>query len=126
MSLGFTGLIAFFILATQRAVLSSLRLMRPKFTLMKKKVWSRRGHCRSARAGARIVNRKLTYDRDKQQFIVPGKLSLTENNGETLSAANTIIDNELEKGRFNDCAWKPNQWAHAGRKRRARRYFAGA
>ena len=25
----------------------------------------------------------LSYDRDKQQFIVPGKLSLTENNGET-------------------------------------------
>ena len=60
-----------------------------------------RGNVEARATGHALRTESLSYDRDKQQFIVPGKLSLSENNGETLSAANAIIDNALEKGRFN-------------------------
>ena len=62
---------------------------------------SARGNVEARAQNRSLRAESLSYDRDKQQFIVPGKLSLTENNGETLSAANAIIDNALEKGRFN-------------------------
>ena len=56
-----------------------------------------------ARAQGRVLSTKaLTYDREKAQLTVPGPMSLTESNGDKISAANAIIDNELEKGRFND------------------------
>ena len=60
-----------------------------------------RGNVEARATGHALRTESLSYDRDKQQFIVPGKLSLTEKNGETLSAANAIIDNALEQGRFN-------------------------
>ena len=62
---------------------------------------SARGNVEARAQNRSLRAESLSYDRDKQQFIVPGKLSLTENNGETLRAANAIIDNALEKGRFN-------------------------
>jgi LPS-assembly protein len=56
-----------------------------------------------ARAQGRILSTQaLTYDREKAQLTVPGMMSLTESNGDKINAANAIIDNELEKGRFND------------------------
>ena len=56
-----------------------------------------------ARAQGRVLSTEaLTYDREKAQLTVPGPMSLTESNGDKISAANAIIDNELEKGRFND------------------------
>ena len=56
-----------------------------------------------ARAQGRVLSTDaLTYDREKAQLTVPGPMSLTESNGDKISAANAIIDNELEKGRFND------------------------
>ena len=60
-----------------------------------------RGNVEARATGRALRTESLSYDRDKQQFIVPGKLSLTEKNGETISAANAIIDNALEQGRFN-------------------------
>ena len=60
-----------------------------------------RGNVEARATSHALHTENLSYDRDKQQFIVPGKLSLTEKNGETLSAANAIIDNDLEQGRFN-------------------------
>ena len=56
-----------------------------------------------ARADGRLLaTERLTYDREKAQLTVPGPMSLTESSGDKISAASAIIDNELEKGRFND------------------------
>ncbi|NBR79823.1 MAG: LPS-assembly protein LptD, partial [Alphaproteobacteria bacterium] len=66
-----------------------------------KGIISARGNVEARAQNRSLRAESLSYDRDKQQFIVPGKLSLTEKNGETISAANAIIDNALEQGRFN-------------------------
>jgi LPS-assembly protein len=56
-----------------------------------------------ARAQGRVLSTEaLTYDRQKAQLVVPNAMSLTESNGDKISAANAIIDNALETGRFND------------------------
>ena len=76
------------------------------------------------RVGARLSTEALTYDREKAQLTVPGPISLTESNGDKISAANAIIDVELKKGRFNGVIMTQSSGREGAC--RARRCFAGA
>ncbi len=61
-----------------------------------------RGDVEARAGGSLLATERLTYDREKALLTVPGPMSLTESTGDKISAASAIIDNELEKGRFND------------------------
>ena len=61
-----------------------------------------RGNVEARADGRLLATERLTYDREKAQLTVPSPMSLTESSGDKISAASAIIDNELEKGRFND------------------------
>ena len=61
-----------------------------------------RGNVEARADGRLLATELLTYDREKAQLTVPAHISLTESNGDKISAASAIIDNELEKGFFSD------------------------
>ena len=61
-----------------------------------------RGNVEARADGRLLATERLTYDREKAQLTVPAPMSLTESNGDKISATSAIIDNELEKGHFND------------------------
>ena len=103
MSLGFTGLIALFALAAPHAVAEPASLDAAEIYLDEEKgLVSARGNVEARADGRLLATERLSYDREKALLIVPGPLSLTERNGEKISASGAVIDNELEKGRFTD------------------------
>ena len=55
-----------------------------------------------AQAGSRLLKAQaLTYDRNKEQLTIPGALTLIDGANETITAKSGLIDNALEKGRFD-------------------------
>ena len=55
-----------------------------------------------AQAGSRLLKAQaLTYDRIKEQLTIPGALTLIDGANETITAKSGLIDNALEKGRFD-------------------------
>ncbi|MCH1464504.1 MAG: LPS assembly protein LptD, partial [Alphaproteobacteria bacterium] len=53
-------------------------------------------------ASSRLTTDGLTYNQNTQQLTIAEGLRLTDKNGDTIIAASGVLDNALEKGRFDN------------------------
>ena len=63
---------------------------------------SAKGDVEFSGARSRLTTDSLTYNQDTQQLTLPDGLRLTDENGDIIIAASGVLDNALEKGRFDN------------------------
>lgn len=63
---------------------------------------SAKGDVEFSGAGSRLTTDSLTYNQNTRQLTLTDGLRLIDENGDTIIAASGVLDNALEKGRFDD------------------------